>query len=149
MAKPVQSVAMLERNPAMRLLITYVIVTVVSAIVMYFANQFFPAAVVLGTVSISSMWAIALSAGKLGLVTTFASAFFAEMEHRNGKMLSPSTMIAGYFVVNLAELWFITRYAEIFGLGVSSWVVLVCLALVADLAQGMAVMGWQAMWSKK
>ena len=58
-------------------------------------------------------------------------------------------MIAGYFVVNLAELWFITRYAEIFGLGVSSWVVLVCLALVADLAQGMAVMGWQAMWSKK
>lgn len=140
MNKSSQSVSMMDRNPAMRLFGTYVIVTLVSALVIYVANMFFPSAVVLGTMSMSPLWAIALSAGKLGLVTTFASAFFAEWEYRNGKVLSPSAVMAGYFVVNFATLWVITRFAEIFGLGVSSWVVLAALALVADVVQGVSVM---------
>lgn len=144
----VQSV-LSKRNPGMMLFLTYVIVTVVSAVVIYLANKFFPEAVVLGTMSLSVGWAIALSAGKLGLVTTFASAFFNEFELRRGKLLSPSEMIAGYFVVNVATLWFISRFAEVFGLGLSSWVVVLALAFVADMLQGMAVMAFQAMLPKK
>ena len=149
MAKSVQYVSIMERNPAMRLLCTYLIVPAVSALVIYLANMFFPQSVVLGTMSLSMPWAIALSAGKIALVTTFASAFFTEWEYRNGKLLSPSASIAGYLVVNLANLWFVSRFADIYGLGLSSWMVLVALAFTLNFVQAMVIKGWQAMWLKK
>ena len=48
-----------------------------------------------------------------------------------------------YFIVNALGLWFITRFAEQFGIGASSWKVIVVVALLLDMAQGMAMMALQ------
>jgi hypothetical protein len=137
-----------KSNPNMMMVISYVTVTVVSAVVIYLANMLFPDHIVLGTMSISMMWAVMLSAGKLGLITTLAMPFFTEFEIQRKKILSPMEFLIGFFVVNFAGLWFITRFAEIFGLGVSSWMVLIALAAVVDFAQGMAMMVVPKLFSK-
>lgn len=138
-----------ERNPGMVLFIYYVVISSVSTLVIYLANMFFPEQVVLGTMSISMIWAVALSAGKLGVITTFAHPFLKEWELRQGKPLTPIHMMGYYLVVNFAALWFITRFAEIFGLGVSSWMVLLALAIVLDIVQGIAMTGVEPIVSKK
>ena len=138
-----------DRNPGMMLFFAYVIVTLVSAVVIYLGNMFFPDQIVLGTVSIPLMWAVALSAGKLGLVTTFASVFFREWELRRGRDLSAAEMMGAYFVFHFATLWFISRFAEIFGLGLASWVVVLVLAVVLDVLQGAAVVGFQKMFKQQ
>src|SRR6185369_1237965 len=104
---------------------------------------------VLGTVNIPVTWAIVLCSVKLGLITTFvASPFFTEWELRRGKMMNPIEMMVAYFVVNFVVLWFTSRFSEIFGMGLSSWVVVLVLALVINLVQGMAVMSFQKMMKK-
>lgn len=125
---------------AMQALWAYVVVTVVSAVVIYVANMFMPEQVVLGTMSLSPWWALALSAGKLGLIATAASILLAEWDNRRRKMMTPMQQMLAYFVVNVAGLWFISRFAEVYGLGLGSWVVVVVLAAIVDFVQGFAVM---------
>jgi hypothetical protein len=134
---------------ALQAMWAYVVVTLVSAIVIYVANMIMPDQVVLGTMSLSPWWALMLSAGKLGLLVTVASVLFAEWDDRRRKMMTPMQQIGAYFVVNVAALWLISRFAEVYGLGLSSWVVVAVLAAVIDFLQGFAVMASMKMMSLK
>jgi hypothetical protein len=133
------STSLLRRNPGIVMVLSYFVVKGVSAAVIYLANMWFPAQVVLGTVSLTMWWAVMLSAGTLALITTLVMPFLSEIEHRRGRLLSPVEMMVIYLVVNFAGLWVITRFAEVFGLGVTSWMVVLALAAVLDFFQGIAM----------
>ena len=129
-----------EHNPGMMLVITFVATLLTNVVVLYLVQSWFPQYPVLGTMSLTATWALWLSMGKLALINTLAIPFFTEWEHRRGKKLTSMDWMAGYFVVNVAGLWLITRYAEVFGLGVTSWLVIAGLALVLDFVQGLVMM---------
>jgi hypothetical protein len=129
-----------EKNPGLLLVTTYVVLLLTNSFIIAIANLLFPQNIVLGTATIPYAWAIALSMSKLSLIGTFASPFIREYEHRTNKMLTNQQWMLLYFVLNAAGLWLIARFAHIYGLGISSWVVAVILAIFMDLAQGMSMM---------
>lgn len=128
-----------KRNPGMVMVVSYFVLKGVSAVVIYLANMWFPSQVVLGTVSLTMWWAVLLSAGALALIDTLALPFLAEFEHRRGRLLSPGEMMVAYLLINFIGLWGITRFAEVFGMGVTSWMVVLALAAVLDFFQGIAM----------
>jgi hypothetical protein len=105
----------------------------------YFANLWFPAQVVLGTVTISLLWALILSAGTTALLGTLAMPFFQVWEQKRQKELSPLEWMVGYLVVNCVSIWLITRKSELFGMGVSSWIVVIALGIVLNILQAIAM----------
>ena len=129
-----------DKNPGMMMVISYLVMLVANVVVLWFAAQWFPQYIVLGTISLTMTWALWLSMGKLALIDTFAMPFFTEWEARRGRELTPTDWSVGYFLVNFVGLWVITRFADIFGLGVTSWVVVAGLALVLDIVQGAVMM---------
>jgi hypothetical protein len=132
-------------NPGMIMFFSYIILAIANAIVLYFAQRWFPQDIVLGTAHLTEMWAIKLSMGKLALINVFAIPFFREWEERRGKMLGQKERLVGYFLVNFVGLWLISRWANIFGLGVTSWTVVAGLALAMNVVQG-AGMIWLEKW---
>lgn len=120
--------------------ITYIVLFVVSSIVLYFANQYFPEQIVLGTMSLTPQWAIVLSMGTLALFNTLALPFIREYENAKQRMLTNAEWMVIYFFTNAFGLWIISRFAEQFGMGVSSWTFIAGLAIVLDVTQGAAMM---------
>jgi hypothetical protein len=123
----------------MTVVVSTAIVFVVNAIVLYLAQMFFPKNIVLGTHSLSYFWALYMSMGKLALLTAFIMPFVGKYENMRNKIFSPMEWMALYFVVNFVGIWTISRFSEQFGLGVTSWVVVLALAVVLDVAQGIAM----------
>lgn len=123
----------------------FVVTLIVNAIVISVANMVFPMQVVLGTMSLSRPWALILSSGMIALVTTFAWPFVVDMEVRRQKDWTPLQMIVIYFVVNFLSIWLIARVSEVFGLGISSWMAALLLAVPLDFIQGAAMMGLEKM----
>lgn len=132
--------AKLEKNPGMIMVISYAAMAVANGAVLYLAYAFFPSYIVLGNMSLTAMWALCLSIGKLTLVGTFAIPFFNQWEESRGKLLTSQDWMVGYFLINFVTLYLITRYSQVFGFGVTSWAVLALLALVMDMVQGMVMM---------
>lgn len=128
------------QNPGILFVMMFVIIMAVNAVIIHLANGMYPTQVVLGTISLSYFWALMLSSGVLSLLTTFAFPFISDFARQMRHMLSPIEMIVVYFVVNFVGLWFVTRVSQVFGLGVSSWMVVLVLAAVLDFVQGMAMM---------
>lgn len=112
----------------------------VNVLVVYLANFFFPAYVVLGTGTISYWWAVCHSMGKLALIGVAAMLLVTYYEWYRGKNFSPKEWMATYLVVNFVGLWAIARFATNLGLGLSSWVVALFLAAILDWVQGLAMM---------
>ena len=52
--------------------------------------------------------------------------------------MSDKTWLLAYYVVNGISLWITGRFAELIGLGLSSWMVAVLLGLVLSLLQSLA-----------
>lgn len=129
-----------KKDIGMMFTISFFVVTLVNAIVFYLAHMWFPANVVLGTMSLSQTWAVLLGAGTLSLFTLLIMPFLRVIEMKRRKILSPAEMLRAYFVINFIGLWLITRASDIFGIGVSSWTIVLGLALVLDFAQGMVMM---------
>ncbi len=128
------------KNPGMKLVITYTTLLVVNAVILYLANTFFPKYVVLGTHSLSPLWAILLSMGTLALMGTFAIPLVRTFEERRRKMFSNNEWMIAYFLLNFVGIWVITRYSEQFGVGIRFWYVAAMLAVVMDVIQGIAMM---------
>lgn len=143
MAKTNSTSTFLMENPGIVLVISFFIVMIVNAVVIYFANSLMPQQVVLGTYSISHTWAIILSSAALSLLTTFLMPFINMYETKMKRLWTPPELIAMYLVINFVAIWLVTRFSEIFGLGVSSWFVVLILAVVMDLLQGMVMMGFE------
>jgi hypothetical protein len=132
--------AKFAHNPGMLLVISYVTLLLVNVLVLWLAASWFPQFIVLGTISLTTTWALWLSMGKLALIGTLLMPFFTEWELRRGKTLTAAEWSIGYFFVNFIGLWTITRFAEVFGLGITSWLVAAVLALVIDFGQGLVMM---------
>lgn len=132
--------ALVKRNPNMMLVISFFVVFIVNMIVVGLANSFFPQNYVLGTHSLTYLWALMLFSGELALITTLIIPFVTEWEHMRKKIMSPVEWTILYFFVNFIAVWGLTRFSEVFGFGTSSWMLVLVLAVVLDLAQGMAMM---------
>lgn len=135
-----KEIVSLLKNPGILLVVTYAVLLIVNIGVIYITNGFFPNQVVLGTFSMNAFWATLHSMAVLSLIATFAIPFFHELEKRRGRMLTPKEWMVYYFLLNAVAIWLITRASDQFGLGVSSWLVVVALAVVFDLVQGAAMM---------
>ncbi|OGJ37693.1 MAG: hypothetical protein A2383_02230 [Candidatus Pacebacteria bacterium RIFOXYB1_FULL_39_46] len=134
MAKKIDNFA---HNPEMRMVISYLSLFLTNVIVLWLAVRWFPQYIVLGTIGLTVTWALCLSMGKLALIDAFALPFFHEWEKQRGKKMSNVNWLVGYFLINFAGIWIITRFAEVFGLGITSWMVAGWLALVLSLVQGL------------
>lgn len=121
---------------------------VVNALVLWIANMLFPQSVVLGTHSLSPMWAIVLSMSALALVGTLTIPLVHLYERSSGAMFSAAQWMILYFFENIAAFWLITRYSEQFGVGIVAWYWAVILALVWDVAQGVAMMSLEKLRAK-
>lgn len=118
----------------------FLITMLVSAVVLYGANNMSPLQVVLGNQSLSLFWALVLSSGVIALVTTFVFPFISDFSAQMKHMLSPMEMMAVFLVVNFATVWLMSRVSQVFGLGISSWLVVLIVSIVLDVVQGAAMM---------
>ena len=125
------------RNPGMFVTITYLNLLLVNVLVLWIAARWFPQYIVLGTLSLTTVWALWLSMGKLALINILIMPFFGGWKHCHNKRLCFIKKPSSCFLINFAGLWAITRFSDVFGLGVTSWKVVACLALVLSLVQSL------------
>lgn len=136
---------LLAGNDGLVLVLSYFALFVVNSAVVSLANLFFPQVVVLGTQSLSPLWALGLSMGVLALINTFVLPLVRIFENKRKRMLNTNEWMLLYFVLNFAGVWLITRGAKELGLGITSWAVALVLAVVLDLAQGVIMMELEKM----
>lgn len=129
-----------QAQTGLRLLYSFLTLFLTNVVVIYLANLFFPAQVVLGTYAISLFGSLYHSALILTVIGTFVMPLVAYYEWQNKLTFTPKQWILTYFVVNAIAIWGITRFATHLGLGVSSWVVVVILAAALDWLQGLSMM---------
>jgi hypothetical protein len=137
-----------SRNTGIVLVITYFSLFIVNSLVLILANDLFPDWIVLGTASISYLFSIIHSMGMLALLGAFALPLVREYESSSGKMLKKSEWMLVYLVLNFTGVWLISRFADQIGMGVSSWTVVLGLAIVFDLVQGGVMMQLEKYRSK-
>lgn len=127
-------------NTGLKLVYSYFVFLIINGLVLWLANILFPAKIVLGTWSISKFWAIVHSMGILALIEVFAIPLVREFEIKKKKTFSIKERMIAYLLINTLGIWLIARGAEQFGMGISSWIVAVILALVLSLLQGAVMM---------
>lgn len=132
--------AKVQLTTSRQLIANYFVMFAINAIVIIIANMLFPSAVVLGTGTISLGWAVALSMGKLALISIIAVPIIEWYSEINNLELENKHWMLYYLVVNFIGLWAIARFSGQLGLGLSSWIVALVLAAVLDFAQGLGVM---------
>lgn len=128
-------------NPGMILVPSFFLLFASSSLALLAANALFPSNVVLGTMSLSPGWAVALSMGTLSTFLTLAIPFSDVLEKWKGGLLTPLDWMLNYFLLNAALLWLISRASDVFGLGISSWYVVAALAMAFDVAQTVVMVG--------
>lgn len=129
-----------SKNTGIVFVINYFAFFLVNSLVIYLANQFYPQQVVLGTLCINNLWAVIHSMSTLALINTLAIPLVRELEKKQNRVLSTFEWFVIYFLINLAGIWVIGRFAEQLGLGIASWLVAAVLALILDLLQGVVMM---------
>lgn len=117
----------------------FLVMFVVNSIVMYLANMFFPYMVVLGNARYTAVSALLVSMFALTLILTLATPIIERVAAAANAKLEMMHWIGLYMLLNIVSLWTIARYAEVFGLGIASWGVVVVLAFVMNLLQGLAI----------
>lgn len=130
----------IQAKTGIMLILSYLALLASNIFVIYLANLLFPTHVVLGTFALTSTWALWLASSKLSLIGLLVMPLVAYREWKSKKDFRPQDWIVLYVLVNVVSLWVVTRFAEIYGLGVSSWVVIVALALVMNFVQGLVMM---------
>ena len=140
MVKLLVNKAEIQAKVGLTLVFSYFVLFFVNLFVVYIANQLFPQDVVLGTYSLSTWWALHHSMTKLALINTFVIPLVYYHEWKRGSVYSPKEWMLAYFAVNTVAIWGITRFAQVFGLGISHWWVALLLAAALDWAQGIAMM---------
>lgn len=134
-----------HQETGMMVVISYFVLLVVNSIVILGANSLFPNDVVLGNSAIPFFWALLHSMGIFTLLTAFAIPFVHEYEQVRGKMFTSNEWMITYFIINFVGMWVLTRFAENLGLGITSWLVALILAVVLDIVQGIAMMQLEKM----
>lgn len=140
MVKLVLNERELQAKQGVMIVLSYFVLFVCNVLVIYLANLLFPTSVVLGTFALTPFWSLMLVGGKLTIISLLVMLLVPYKEWKTKKDLKPTDWMKLYFVVNAVSLYSVTRFAEIYGLGVSSWVVIIALALFMDVVQGMTMM---------
>ena len=81
-----------------------------------------------------------MSAGKLTLIAVLATPLIEAAAKMQKRVLSTMDWMLAFLVIDFAALWLITRFSAQYGLGVTSWLVVLILAVVLDIVQGMVMM---------
>lgn len=131
---------LVKKSPGIMTSLVFLILAVVNAVIIFGANLLFPSHVVLGTFTISPLWAIVLSSSALALLSVLVMPLAGVWEHFRKHVLTPKEWMGSFLVLNFVFVWLITRIPDLLGLGVSSWFVVLILAVVLDLAHGVAMM---------
>ena len=129
-----------QAQHGLMMIYSFIALFVTNVLVLMLANALFPQAIVLGTYSISYMWAIYHSMFKLTVVDVFVMPLVTYYEWKKGVTFTPQQWMITYFLVDFVVLYGVTRFSESLGLGVSSWIVLALFAFVLDMVQGIVMM---------
>lgn len=129
-------------NTGIELPISFGVMFLVNIVGIYLANLYYPKMVVVGTFGLTSVEALLLSAGVLAAINAFLIPLFHVIENSRKKMLTDKEWMLGYAIMNTVVLWLITRIPTVFGLGISSWIPLVSLALVLNFLQGLGMVAY-------
>jgi len=107
--------------------------------ILYLANALFPSHVVLGTNQFSSLQGLFYSMLVFTLIAVGSIPITEYIAILQKKTLKTMDWMVIFFFVNVVGIWLVARFAEQLGLGISSWLVAVALAVVFDIAQGVLV----------
>lgn len=140
MVKLVLNERELQAKQGVMIVLSYLVLFACNVLAIYLANLLFPTSVVLGTFALTPFWSLMLAGTKLSLIGLLVMLLVPYKEWKTKKDFSPMDWMKLYFAVNTLSVYFITRYAEIYGFGVSSWIVVVALALFMDVIQGVSMM---------
>ena len=124
---------------AQQLTVITVLWFIAHSIIIYFANNWYPTAVVLGTHVITPMMGILYSMVVFTLLTVGSIPVIELVAAQMRWRLSNMHWFAAFWAIDAAALWLVARFAEQLGMGISSWVVAVVLGLLMDLVQGVLV----------
>ena len=138
-----------KSNPNAYLVTTFFLLWLVNGLIVSLANVLMPEKLVLGTMSLSYLPALLLSSGVLAWIASITMPLFTEIEIRKQMVLAPQHWLLGYLIINIVGIWVVTRFADILGFGVASWMYVIALAIVLDIAQGMTMMAYGEMQKKK
>ncbi len=131
--------AKLPATSGLQLAKLFIVTALVNGLVIYLANILAPQAVVLGSARASYSWALIHSAKGLAIIGMLAVPAMEYWQAKRNKVLTMNEWMLAYLVINTGGLWWISRYADDLGLGISSWTVALVLGAVLDFAQGMSM----------
>lgn len=120
----------------------FIIFWLVNVVLLLVSAMLFPFNFTLGNSFFSSLQAAVFVGLVWNLVLWYTGPFFEDLEL---KLEEPMQMMAAYLLMNFATLWILARLAVITGLGVSSWMYVLGLALVGNFLQYYV---WQSLESK-
>lgn len=100
------------------------------------ANLFFPKAVILGNHLLSPFTGAVYAMAMVALIAVGVMPVVEYFIKENKLKLTSTHWLLLYWVVNAAAIWLVGRFAEIVGMGISSWLVAVLMGLALDLVQG-------------
>ncbi len=112
---------------------------VTNALVLAGVNWLFPTQLVLGTNLLSPFWALLYATGVLTLIIVGLVPVIELLAAQLRLKISDMQWMALYMVINIGALWIVGRFAEIVGLGVASWLVVVLVSVVLNMVQGLVV----------
>lgn len=139
----------LWQNSGIVMVISFLVLWLVNAVVIYLINAVWGEALVLGTLHLGKTAALLMSSGALALINTFTIPFVNEYESRRGRPMTSSDWMVAYFVINFVGVWLVSRMAVQLGLGISAWWVAAVVAVVLDVVQGIVMMQMEKMRVKK
>ena len=105
---------------------------VVNAVLIWLANMLYPANFVLGSLTMSAWSGIIAAALLWTALIWFTEPLAAKFKV---KLKKGMPMMIAYLVSNFVSLWLLSRLGPAIGFGVSSWVYVLSLAFVANIAQ--------------
>ena len=118
-----------------QLSLMFVMTAAFGMIVMFLANVFLPENVVLGNNIFSPGAALIYSMITFTLLSVGAVPVVEWVASNNKVQLTENMWMILYFFINFFALWIVARFAELLGLGISSWQIVAVLALILDVLQ--------------
>lgn len=125
-----------QMTPVSVLLTLFVSYFLAQSVIVYLGSLFFPNLIVLGTDSISPFMALMYSMFVQALVVIGALPVIETVAKMVSVKMTDMYWMVLYFIINILVLWMVARFAEVLGLGIASWMVVVAVAFVLNAAQG-------------
>jgi len=108
-------------------------------VVVYLANMFFPAQVVLGNNIVSPLMALFYTVLPFTLLAVGAVPVIEYAGEIMKRSLSTMEWMIAYLVLNTVVFWGLARVAEWLGMGLASWMVALVLGAIVTFLQDMVV----------